>query len=349
VEEVEEIASEQDMTRKLINLDTLDELQKKAFKEDIQKSVGEKELIYLGIDVGERFAFGATTLLKRNGKDIVRIQKIKMNALSRPVRECTEKAALFKKDFAFVDKSQAILSQLAIHRTKTRQASEDVCQEPELLDEFTLPSFDLPELLPPLLEEEPDSSHQPTFGRTRNDVKQHFVPYVQEYLKLAQFYNCGKNANLNWRRKRAIQSEYDRAVHQIVLSLSTHNDPKMGAKDVYKGVDTTPKDQVFIGIGSAKVKGNAGPFMRYLIKKLQSFGYKNIYLVQERFTSQRCPKCQQIDQVTRQVSNCRYRVKMCENCNTIFHRDVMAGHNIANIVKGYVEEGKRPDYLEWGG
>jgi hypothetical protein len=25
----------------------------------------------------------------------------------------------------------------------------------------------------------------------------------------------------------------------------------------------------------------------------------------------------------------------------------MAGHNIANIVKGYVEEGKRPDYLRW--
>jgi len=63
--------------------------------------------------------------------------------------------------------------------------------------------------------------------------------------------------------------------------------------------------------------------------------------------SQKCGHC---GRQTEDIEDTRYRVKRCSSCNLHQHRDIMAGHNLANIVEGYVREGKRPDYLtidEW--
>ena len=50
-----------------------------------------------------------------------------------------------------------------------------------------------------------------------------------------------------------------------------------------------------------------------------------VFLVDEYNTSQMCPCCEQF---TRQI---KFRVKYCENCNRFYHRDAMAGENMAII------------------
>ena len=104
------------------------------------------------------------------------------------------------------------------------------------------------------------------------------------------------------------------------------------------------RSNVIFGIGSSPLKGQAGPFVEYLVAQLKARGYRNIFYVKEGYTSQKCPHCGH--QVVG-VKDTHRRVKCCNTCDpkVYHHRDIMAGHNIANILEGYVIEGKRPNYL----
>ena len=59
-----------------------------------------------------------------------------------------------------------------------------------------------------------------------------------------------------------------------------------------------------------------------------------------------CPNCGHKADL---VANSYYRKKHCTNpaCDTYRHRDIMAGHNIAHILKSQVQGNGRPDYLEF--
>ena len=160
--------------------------------------------------------------------------------------------------------------------------------------------------------------------------------YLDVYCGLSRFYNRPDMQKRQLDLKNAVRSEWDRAVHQILKMFGGASHLKAQAQS-----------NVVIGIGSSPVKGHAGPFLAYLVNQLKARGYNNIFYVKEQYTSQKCGHC---GSQTQDIEDTRYRVKYCPSCNLHQHRDIMAGHNLANIVEGYVREGKRPDYLttdEW--
>ncbi|KAF9212845.1 hypothetical protein BGZ59_006252, partial [Podila verticillata] len=62
--------------------------------------------------------------------------------------------------------------------------------------------------------------------------------------------------------------------------------------------------------------------------------------VNEFYTSKKCPMCLEF------VYQMDIRRLYCKSCESFTHRDVMAGHNICNIMQGHLLEQKRPDYLQ---
>ncbi len=158
----------------------------------------------------------------------------------------------------------------------------------------------------------------------------HMVDYCQAMTNLSKFYSSRKVLDLSWHAKRARKSEFDRAIHQLLVMVNGACHTKAGYQNV-----------VF-GIGDASVKGWSGQFLEYLVLKLKSLGYNHIYYVGEAYTSQKCPRCQTLTQL---VPNTRKRIKRCRACNTYFHRDEMAGHNMAVVLESNVHSGQRPDYL----
>ncbi|KAF9923642.1 hypothetical protein BGZ65_008753, partial [Modicella reniformis] len=72
---------------------------------------------------------------------------------------------------------------------------------------------------------------------------------------------------------------------------------------------------------------------------LRSIGYIVIG-VNEYFTSKKCPVCEDW------VGQVDLRRHYCQNCKTRIHRDVMAGHNIANIVRSHLIHQQQLLYLQ---
>ncbi|KAF9972776.1 hypothetical protein BGZ73_004027, partial [Actinomortierella ambigua] len=63
--------------------------------------------------------------------------------------------------------------------------------------------------------------------------------------------------------------------------------------------------------------------------------------VNEFYISKKCPTCHNL---VAQLENLRQL--FCPTCKKYFHRDQMAGHNMANILRGHVQHGERPGYLQ---
>jgi len=62
--------------------------------------------------------------------------------------------------------------------------------------------------------------------------------------------------------------------------------------------------------------------------------------VNEYYTSKRCPVCEDF------VGQVDLRRFYCSKCKVFMHRDVMAGHNMANAVRGHLLTQQRPRYLQ---
>jgi transposase len=80
-------------------------------------------------------------------------------------------------------------------------------------------------------------------------------------------------------------------------------------------------------------------FAQFVIDKLKSLGYR-VYRVSEYFTSQVCPCC------NNKVDNLSMRIKYCNHCKMHYHRDVMAGENMAMAGLSIAMTGDRPAYLK---
>ncbi|KAF8920072.1 hypothetical protein BGZ58_004460 [Dissophora ornata] len=74
-------------------------------------------------------------------------------------------------------------------------------------------------------------------------------------------------------------------------------------------------------------------------KSARALGYLVIG-VHEYYTSKKCPRCLQFVAQTKSI-----RRLYCTYCKKSMHRDVLAGHNIVNILKSHVEKQERPLYL----
>ncbi|KAG9071582.1 hypothetical protein KI688_005795 [Linnemannia hyalina] len=71
----------------------------------------------------------------------------------------------------------------------------------------------------------------------------------------------------------------------------------------------------------------------------RSLGYI-VVGVKEYYTSKRCPVCHEF------VGQVGIRQLYCPTCGAKMHRDVMAGHNMCNIIQGHLLHHKRPHYLQ---
>ncbi|KAF9990403.1 hypothetical protein BGZ75_001885, partial [Mortierella antarctica] len=71
----------------------------------------------------------------------------------------------------------------------------------------------------------------------------------------------------------------------------------------------------------------------------RSLGYI-VVGVNEYYTSKKCPTCENF------VGQVNIRRLYCKHCRTYLHRDVMAGHNIGNIVRSHLLYQQRPLYLQ---
>ncbi|KAG0250483.1 hypothetical protein BG011_008318 [Mortierella polycephala] len=85
------------------------------------------------------------------------------------------------------------------------------------------------------------------------------------------------------------------------------------------------------------VQGYLGTLLKYGLA--HALGYI-VVGVNEYYTSKKCPTCRQF------VVQVEIRKLYCKTCKTYMHRDVMAGHNICNIVRGYLMHQRRPLYLQ---
>ncbi|KAG0273526.1 hypothetical protein BGZ95_010671 [Linnemannia exigua] len=105
------------------------------------------------------------------------------------------------------------------------------------------------------------------------------------------------------------------------------------------------EDKVVIGVGmgrfssSSRLSSLHGTFEAYFINKARSLGYL-VVGVHEFYSSKKCPKCEQFVGQNESI-----RRLYCYHCKKNMHRDVMAGHNIVNILRGHVEQQQRPLYL----
>ena len=92
--------------------------------------------------------------------------------------------------------------------------------------------------------------------------EQNLEEYLKVYCGLSRFYNRVDMQKRRLDLKKAVRSEWDRAVHQILKMFGGASHLKAQAQS-----------NVVIGIGSSPVKGHAGPFLAHLVNQLRARGY----------------------------------------------------------------------------
>jgi len=168
--------------------------------------------------------------------------------------------------------------------------------------------------------------------------------YLPLYRKMTKFYNSPKMKKMSDyldKAKRGVipltLGEQDRAINAILKIVGATMDRKSDLKTAF-----------VIGSADFGSDGIESSFAHLLVKKLKSLNYP-VYYVDEYLTSQMCPKkgCQ--EKLAKTVfGSDGLRIKFCYNCQTMYHRDVMAGENMINVFLEMVNTGDlkaRPKYL----
>ncbi|KAG0197548.1 hypothetical protein BGX33_000520, partial [Mortierella sp. NVP41] len=151
---------------------------------------------------------------------------------------------------------------------------------------------------------------------------------------LDSFYGSVVLKKHKWNARKARTEEY-RLIANRLLQLVGGS---LGAK-------REAENKVVIGVGlgqfSCKTRLSSlhESFQSYFVQKARSLGYI-VVGVNEYYTSKKCPAC------TEFVGQVDIRRLYCTKCQKYMHRDVMAGHNIANAVQGHLLEQQRPLYLQ---
>ena len=122
--------------------------------------------------------------------------------------------------------------------------------------------------------------------------------------------------------KRGLRQQIDRTIQTLLKMVDIHSTWNHVNNNV-------PANQIpMVVIGKADFGQGTNSIHEKIASeialKFKAMGLF-VFLVDEYNTSQMCPCCEQF---TRQI---KFRVKYCENCNRFYHRDVMAGENMAII------------------
>ncbi|KAG0273532.1 hypothetical protein BGZ95_010663 [Linnemannia exigua] len=79
--------------------------------------------------------------------------------------------------------------------------------------------------------------------------------------------------------------------------------------------------------------------MSFFVRLARSLGYI-VVGVNEFYTSKKCPTCGEFD------AQVNLRRLYCPTCQAFMHRDIMAGHNMCDIVMTHLLAQARPLYLQ---
>jgi hypothetical protein len=164
--------------------------------------------------------------------------------------------------------------------------------------------------------------------RADDDTESTFAKrWYSTYCELAPVYNSRKYKKMRSDAKKAQMGEKDRLTNAILNMV----DGSIGWK---------APENTFIGVGVASFDNTGGAsFEDHFARRAQSLGYK-LFGVNEYLTSQMCPHCHQ------KCEQFGMRVKYCRTCHKYYHRDVMAGENIADELRCELKGGGRLEYLQ---
>ncbi|KAG0262907.1 hypothetical protein BGZ95_003941, partial [Linnemannia exigua] len=178
-------------------------------------------------------------------------------------------------------------------------------------------------------------SNLPSLRGNDASIHDYLLELERTHDQLDHFYN-GDNMRFErhaYDASRAKEQEFNLMANQILKLVGG----SIGAK-------RDDKNMVVIAIGlgqfapGSRLSSLHGVFMRFFVPLARSLNYI-VVGINEFYTSKKCPICLDF------VAQVEIRRLYCKNCRTFFHRDVMAGHNIANIARGYLLEQERPEYL----
>ncbi|KAF9165033.1 Elongation of fatty acids protein 2 [Actinomortierella ambigua] len=165
--------------------------------------------------------------------------------------------------------------------------------------------------------------------------------------QLDDFYNKGfRFKKHTWDASRAKQEEYNKIANALLKSVGGNI-----------GTKRAEDNHVIIAVGLSKFQTKTGlssldgTFGRYFLRgqpancgthlvfKARSLGYI-VVGVNEYYTSQKCPRCQDF------IGRITYRRLHCRRCKRRYHRDAMAAANMCNIVRSHLDGQGRPKYLQ---
>ncbi|KAF9429471.1 hypothetical protein BGZ76_001241, partial [Entomortierella beljakovae] len=174
----------------------------------------------------------------------------------------------------------------------------------------------------------------PLRGENAN-FNNHAVDLEEAKERLDEFYNNKRVvARHKWDAKKARDVEYKIIADRLLKMIGGSVGRKRGKRN---------KAVIGVGLGqfdaSCRLSSLHESFSSYFVSRARSLGYV-VVGVNEYYTSKKCPTCETF------VCQVEIRRLYCANCKTYFHRDVLAGHNIANIVRGHLLHQERPLYLQ---
>ncbi|KAF9149755.1 hypothetical protein BG015_008431 [Linnemannia schmuckeri] len=172
-------------------------------------------------------------------------------------------------------------------------------------------------------------------GKDASVVK-YFEELERVQDRLGDFYNGGhmRFKRHGWNVSRAREEEF-KAIANRLLGLAGGS---IGEK---RG----PKNLVVIGIGlgqfSCKIGLTSlhGTFISFFVQLARSLGYI-VVGINEFYTSKKCPIRFEF------VCQVNIRRLYCPNCEQFFPHNIMAAHNMCNIVKSHLLHQRRPKYLQ---
>jgi hypothetical protein len=266
----------------------------------------------VGLDFGVVYPVAATAQRGSGPEREVRQLAIKKNALGEPGKRW--QAFLEDKK----EKYKGLADHAEGHNPKKLKGDEDECDRLAVEDDLFACERNLER-------------------KENEDPKEYFDRYCEMYLELGKFYNSQAMKRKKWDYKKAQRAEYDRATHAIL---------KMVDAAIYKKMEEG--NEVVFVLGNAEFETKRTihtSFEKHFVRKVRSLNYPVLY-VNERYTSQRCPCCQDVNTATEAMC---MRVKYCRTCKKYFHRDNMAGENMVQIGREIIltsVKGARPSYLE---
>ncbi|GJJ67737.1 hypothetical protein EMPS_00083 [Entomortierella parvispora] len=281
--------------------------------------VNAQDIKVLGIDMGQAFVVGASALLPPPTKaDTVSNAKLDSTpeAKSDTVSKSKSRAAPEKTYFHNLSiKQKAVYQPTFRHRNwlqrrKGRPPAEGMQSMAQI--ESSLPHRHGPE------------ASIKDYVRRLNEVEDQFQ----------EFYGKAAIKKHKWNARKARRQEF-RTIANRLLGLVGGS---IGAR-------RDESNHVIIGIGlssfSSKMRLSSldGSFLAYFVQLARSLGYV-VVGVNEFYTSKKCPGCEGF------VGQVDLRRLYCPKCKVYMHRDVMAGHNMANIVRSHLVSQQRPKYLQ---